>query len=113
MANLACMFRFVRVKTADLRNNLSSYIRRIRENGESIVVCDRDRPVAVLSPVVDENELQWERHKVSMQNLAKRTGMAVRVPAERPTNPDRGPLEAPDGRVDINTVTTMREEREY
>ena len=57
----------MRVKTADLRNNLSRYIREVRENSETIVVCDRDRPVAVLSPVADENDLEWEQHKMDIK----------------------------------------------
>jgi antitoxin (DNA-binding transcriptional repressor) of toxin-antitoxin stability system len=92
---------------------LSRYIREVRENAETIVVCDRDRPVAVLSPVADETDLDWERHKVEMQALAKRTRMSVRVPAKRPTDSDRKPIVASDGRVDVNTVTAMREERNY
>lgn len=103
----------MRVKTADLRNNLSRYIREVRENLETIVVCDRDRPVAVLSPVADENDLEWEQHKVDMQALARRTGMPVRVPAKRPTTPEQEPLVAPDGRVDVDTVAAMREEKDY
>lgn len=103
----------MRVKTADLRNNLSQYLRKVREEEATIVVCDRDRPVAMLSPVADESDLEWERHKAGMQALAKRTGMPVRVPAKRPVEPGSGPLAAPDGRTDINTITTMREERDY
>lgn len=39
------------VKTGDLRNNLSRYLRRIRQTGEAVVVMDRDTPVAVINPL--------------------------------------------------------------
>jgi len=31
----------MQVKTAELKNNLSKYLRRVRELGETIIVCDR------------------------------------------------------------------------
>jgi prevent-host-death family protein len=37
------------VGIAELRQNLSVYLRRVRE-GETLVVTDRNRPVAVLGP---------------------------------------------------------------
>ncbi len=37
------------VGVAELRQNLSVYLRRVRE-GETLVVTDRNRPVAVLGP---------------------------------------------------------------
>lgn len=37
------------VKIAALRNNVSRYVRRAR-SGESIVILDRSKPVAVLGP---------------------------------------------------------------
>ncbi len=37
-----------RVKISDLKAHLSQYLREV-EGGETIVVCDRDRPVAKLS----------------------------------------------------------------
>ena len=45
------------------------------------MVCDRDRPVAMLSPVADESDLEWERHKAGMQALAKRTGEIKELPS--------------------------------
>lgn len=38
------------VKTGDLRNNLSRYLRRVRQTGDAVVVMDRDTPVAVIHP---------------------------------------------------------------
>lgn len=37
-----------RVKISDLKAHLSQYLREV-QNGETIMVCDRDRPVARIS----------------------------------------------------------------
>ena len=39
-----------RVKIADLKAHLSEYVKRARA-GEQIIVCDRETPVAELSPL--------------------------------------------------------------
>jgi prevent-host-death family protein len=41
------------VKIAELRRNLSGYLRKVR-NGAEILVCDRDTPVARISPIAAE-----------------------------------------------------------
>jgi len=38
------------VKTGTLRNNLSRYLRQVREGGDSIVVMDRNKPIAEIRP---------------------------------------------------------------
>lgn len=38
------------VKTGSLRNNLSRYLKRVRQTGDTIVVLDRDMPVAEIHP---------------------------------------------------------------
>ncbi|MCC5839712.1 MAG: type II toxin-antitoxin system Phd/YefM family antitoxin [Opitutales bacterium] len=38
------------MKTGNLRNNLSRYLKRVRQTGETIVVLDREEPVAELRP---------------------------------------------------------------
>lgn len=40
----------MKVKTGNLRNNLSRYLKRVRQTGETIVVLDREEPVAELRP---------------------------------------------------------------
>lgn len=40
----------MRIKTGNLRNNLSRYLKRVRQTGETIVVLDREEPVAELRP---------------------------------------------------------------
>ncbi|MBL8723879.1 MAG: type II toxin-antitoxin system prevent-host-death family antitoxin [Planctomycetes bacterium] len=45
-----------RVGVRDLRNGLSRYL-RLAAGGETIVVCDHGRPLAVLAPVPADPEL--------------------------------------------------------
>jgi prevent-host-death family protein len=48
-ADATFMYMSDLVGVAELRQNLSVYLRRVRE-GETLVVTDRNRPVAVLGP---------------------------------------------------------------
>lgn len=41
------------VKTGELRNQLSRYLKRVRQTGDSIIVMDRNRPVAEIRPYAD------------------------------------------------------------
>jgi|GEM_PF-1121585 antitoxin (DNA-binding transcriptional repressor) of toxin-antitoxin stability system len=38
------------VKTGNLRNNLSRYLKRVRQTGDTLVVMDRNIPVAEIHP---------------------------------------------------------------
>ena len=46
------MYMNEKVGVAELRQNLSVYLRRVSE-GERLVVTDRNRPVAELGPIAD------------------------------------------------------------
>ena len=56
---------YMDVKTGNLRNNLSRYLRRVRQTGDTIVVFDRDRPVAEIRPYTEDEAGQptgvWAR----------------------------------------------------
>ena len=43
-------FSYMEVKTGVLKNQLSRYLRHVREKGESAIVLDRDRPIAEIRP---------------------------------------------------------------
>ena len=47
----------MKVKTGTLRNNLSRYLKRVRQTGETIIVLDRNTPVAELRPI-EENTVE-------------------------------------------------------
>lgn len=104
------------VKTADLKNNLSRYLRQIRRTGESIVVCDRDKPVATLSPLARDADAEWRRYRAEAVARAQEIGLEIDIPLSRPTKgsmPPFRPIPAPDGRTDIRTIDLVRGERDY
>ena len=41
----------MKIKTGHLRNNLSRYFKRVRQTGETIIVLDRENPIAELRPI--------------------------------------------------------------
>ena len=111
----------MQVKTAELKNNLSKYLRRVRETGEPITVCDRNKPVAVLSPLPPEQaeteeDREWLKERERILKKAKKLGIRLSIPRKRP-RPLRElgihPTVAPDGRTDIKTIDLIRGGRDY
>ena len=45
------------VRIGDLKNNLSAHLRRVRQ-GEEILVCDRETPIARIVPLMRTNPPQ-------------------------------------------------------
>ena len=43
----------MKIKTGHLRNNLSRYLKRVRQTGETIIVLDREDPIAELRPITN------------------------------------------------------------
>lgn len=108
----------MRVKTAELKNNLSRYLRRVRETGEEIIVCDRDEPIAriVSAKPTEVDDLGWEAHKAEMARISKKLGGSpIRVTDKRPPKLKlSGPHPPGDGRTDIeNTVVWMRQQKDW
>jgi prevent-host-death family protein len=106
----------MQIKTAELKNNLSKYLRRVRENGETIIVCDRDEPVAALTPVNRDQDAEWARFRAEALARAKKIGLQIDIPVQRPTKRGLGgakPMVAPDGRTDINTIDLVRGGRDW
>jgi prevent-host-death family protein len=54
------MYMKVTVGVGELRQNLSKFLRRV-ERGERLVVTDRNRPVAELAPLPDEDQSAVQR----------------------------------------------------
>lgn len=103
------------VKTADLKNNLSKYLRRVRE-GKTVTVFDRDKPIATIAPVVTDDDVSWQRERASIIAKYAKAGIKITPPLKRPPpHPlaDLEPTVAPDGRRDINTVELVRGRRDY
>jgi len=105
---------FVKVKTADLKNNLSRYLRRVREMGETIIVCDRDEPVAALTPLTRNDDAEWTRQRAEALARASTLGLTLEIPLKRPRSacmrPTK-PVVARDGRTDVRTIDLVRDNR--
>lgn len=67
LAKLYLLCADVEVKTGILRNHLSRYLKRVRQTGDTIVVLDRNVPVAEIHPFHgDKAEFSsdvWSRRK--------------------------------------------------
>lgn len=59
------------VKTGALRNNLSKYLKRVRQSGNPIVVLDRNVPVAEIRPYPERSSAQFTdtwRRRAAFEN---------------------------------------------
>jgi len=75
---------------SELKASLSSYLRRVQA-GEAVLITDRGRPIAQLSPVLP-HELDDERHLAALEREGKIRRPTRPVPdwlwTERPAAPD-------------------------
>jgi prevent-host-death family protein len=106
----------VKVKTAELKNNLSRYLRRVRDTGETIVVYDRDKPIAMLAPLA-EQELIDPKQKAEIDEMQLRfaeVGLGLRRPTALFNRlPKIKTTPAPDGRTAIDSVQEIRRSRDW
>jgi antitoxin (DNA-binding transcriptional repressor) of toxin-antitoxin stability system len=107
------------VKTGELKNNLSRYLKRLAETGESITILDRDRPVAKITPIRGKRgtpESTWTKERTRLLAKAAKLGIKITLHEKEPS-PLREmklrPQIAPDGRTDVETVIEMRREKDY
>jgi prevent-host-death family protein len=91
----------IRSSVSNTKNNLSALLNEVR-SGETVLITDRDRPVAQIVPI---NQLDWDAR---LQEMARR-GL-VRLPVKR-TNKERGlPAPLASGR-EVSAVEALVEER--
>jgi prevent-host-death family protein len=107
------------VKTGDLKNNLSRYLKQVALTGESITILDRNRPVAKITPIRGKRgapETAWAKERAKLLARAEKLGIKIRISETEP-RPLKSlgiePRVAPDGRTDINSVVEMRREKDY
>lgn len=83
-----------RVGVRELRQNLSVYLRRVR-NGEALEVTERGQPVARLQPLLDPDDTAA---RLEARGLAVRRGRGslANLPAPLKLDLDRPPSEALD-----------------
>lgn len=103
------------VKTAELKNNLSKVLRRVRA-GRVVTVFDRGTPIATLAPIVPSAEAAWRQRMEKLQARAAKLGIMLTLPVMPP--PPRvfegvAPALAPDGRSDLATIDLVRGGRDY
>lgn len=58
------------VNIADLKNNLSAYLARVRA-GEELLVKDRNRPIARLVPLIASDDLDAEEVEMAANGLLR------------------------------------------
>jgi prevent-host-death family protein len=66
------------VQIADLKNNLSAYLRKVR-TGEEVIICDRKSPIAKIVPL-NSGDLDLEAQELIAKGLMR--------PAQKPFNAD-------------------------
>lgn len=109
----------MKVKTGELKNNLSRYLKRLAETGESITILDRNRPIARIMPLRGKRGAKrtaWAEERADVLERAAKLGIKLTVPETEPKplrNISIMPRLAPDGRKDIGTVAEMRKEKDY
>jgi prevent-host-death family protein len=96
-----CYNRFMRtVNISDLKARLSAHIQHVRD-GEELLVCDRNKPVARIIPCSADGEPERERRLIAR---------GIMTPPKRKR---RSPLPAPAGNVSDEVMERIwREERD-
>ncbi len=63
---------------------LSRYLAYIRKTGDSVIVYDRDEPVATLARLQRDDSAEWRRIRDEAQARAAELGIAIELPVEAP-----------------------------
>ncbi|MEX2647478.1 MAG: type II toxin-antitoxin system prevent-host-death family antitoxin [Alphaproteobacteria bacterium] len=84
-----------RATISELKNRLSAYLRRVKA-GETVVVFDRDRPVARLEPIGGPREVDERLARLEMSGLVNRPTrpLPLALLAEAPPRAARSVLAA-------------------
>jgi prevent-host-death family protein len=106
------------VKTGELKNNLSRYIKRVTQTGEPVTILDRNNPVALLMPLRRKRSLPmgWEKEKLVLLALAAKHGIHLELPLKKPI-PLRdipiSPRSSMSSKNGVNSIVEMRQEKNY
>lgn len=104
----------MKIKVADLKTNLSRYLRRLRETGEAIEVCVREEPVAYITSVDRRMDSVAEPDDAALHGRLQAAGLLlVQHRGGSAGRPDITTSVAGDGRTDISTVKAVRNQREW
>jgi prevent-host-death family protein len=92
-----------RVGIRELRQNLSVYVKRVREEGQSYEVTERGEPVARLTPLADRPMSTFER-MVAEGRITPPTRSTASLPP---------PLPSPPGKPLSQILIEMRDEERW
>ena len=104
----------MKVKTAELKANLSRYVRQVRETGEPIEILLRDETVAYLTPAVTTKPMdqQEKAERLRLERAFAGAGLACEWSSQaslsRPI-----PSLAGDGNSDVNSTEAIRAEKNW
>lgn len=91
LAKLRANLSQMEVKTGELRNQLSRYLKRVRQTGSTITVMDRNRPIAEIRPYPDAAQDVrsdvWTR-RAQLEAQWGKLDEEIDLP-ERRTNPEK------------------------
>ena len=106
----------MKVKVGELKTHLSSYLRKVEADGESLEVCVRERPVAYLVPAAAGKDRSAEVAGSTGSLLArlKAQGLSVSGTAVAPGKVELPePRLAGDRRKNVESVREMRSGRDW
>ena len=107
----------MKVKTADLKANLSSYVRKVRETGEPVEILLREEAVAYLTPVYGEKKqtVQEIQDMKALERDLAEIGLTCQMAraGSKPSDVTPAPAVAGDGQADVITVESIRSEKDW
>ena len=107
----------VKVKTADLKANLSSYVRKVRETGEPVEILLREEAVAYLTPICGEKKqtVQEIQDVKALEHDLAEIGLTCQMgrTGSKPSDVTPAPVVAGDGRKGVNTIEAIRSEKDW
>lgn len=104
----------MRVKTAELKANLSRYVRQVRESGEPIEILLRDETVAYLTPAptANSNSREEQAERMRLERAFAGAGLACERSSQHPLSRPK-PTLAGDGSSAIDSISVMRAEKDW
>ncbi|MCC5848841.1 MAG: hypothetical protein JJU29_12190 [Verrucomicrobia bacterium] len=102
----------MKVKVGQLKAHLSQYLREMEASGEPIEVCVRERPVAYLTPIIEDGGKENVPPPELVKSLAA-NGIRIAQWGRKMDDFVPTPRPAGDGKQIENSVVAMREEKDW
>ncbi len=107
----------MKVKSAELKANLSRYLKTVRETKEPIEILIREEPVAYLTPIEQKSDIESSEEMKKLLHLKQalaKDGIILSlndIPTGAKSTPE--PVVAHDGRTDMNSIQELRAEKDW